>query len=163
MTTKNETEKKSARRVESAENKDSGSNQQQTPVKNYVPILVAGDILAFLAFAAIGRGSHGEPTGLGALPEVVLTALPFAAGWFLVAPWVGAYRRELVADPRKMATRTILAWALSWPVAMLLRGVFVDHAVPPLSFAIITLLFNTLLLLVWRWPYAMNNRNKHRF
>src|SRR5712691_9442879 len=127
-----------------------------------IATLVVGDALAFLIFAAIGRSSHGEATGLAAIPQIVLTAAPFAAAWFIVAPFTGAYRRELTGEPRKMAICTVLAWVLSWPVAMALRGIFVDHAVPPISFALITLIFNTLILLVWRWPYALNNSMKKR-
>jgi len=125
-----------------------------------IATLVVGDALAFLIFAAIGRSSHGEATGLAAIPQIALTAAPFAAAWFIAAPFVGAYRRELTAQPRKMAIRTVLAWLLSWPVAMALRGIFVDHAVPPLSFALITLIFNTFILLIWRWPFALNNSIK---
>jgi hypothetical protein len=66
--------------------------------------LVVGDAIAFLVFAAIGRGSHGEATGLAAIPQIALTAAPFAAAWFIVAPFAGAYRRELTFEPRKMAT-----------------------------------------------------------
>ena len=127
-----------------------------------IATLVVGDALTFLIFAAIGRGSHGEATGLAAIPQIALTAAPFAAAWFIIAPFAGAYRRELTAQPRKMAIRTILAWILSWPVAMALRGIFVDHAVPPISFALITLIFNTFILLIWRWPFALNNSIKKR-
>jgi hypothetical protein len=122
-----------------------------------VIILVIGDILCFLIFAALGRNTHGEVSGFAAIPQIILTALPFAAGWFLVSPFVGAFRREIVAQPRAMAIRTSLAWLLSWPVAMLLRGIFVDHAVPPLTFALIVLLFNMALLGVWRSLYALYN------
>ncbi len=125
-----------------------------------IATLVVGDALTFLIFAAIGRSSHGEATGLAAIPQIALTAAPFAAAWFIVAPFAGAYRRELTAQPRKMAIRTVLAWLLSWPVAMALRGIFVDHAVPPISFALITLIFNTFILLIWRWPFALNNSIK---
>jgi hypothetical protein len=61
-----------------------------------------------------------------------------------------------------MVIRTALAWLLAWPIAMLLRGIFVDHGIPLLSFAIIVLLFNMLLLLVWRWPFALNNSMRKR-
>lgn len=128
----------------------------------YIVTLAAGDALAFLIFAAIGRGSHGEAAGLSAIPQTIVTAAPFAIGWFMVAPFAGAFRHELTLQPRKMALRTMLAWVLSWPVAMALRGIFVDHAVPPISFAIITLLFNTAILLFWRWPYALNNSMRKR-
>ncbi len=127
-----------------------------------VIMLVIGDIMCFLIFAALGRNTHGETSGFAAIPQIIVTALPFAAGWFLVSPFVGTFRHKILAQPRAMATRTALAWLLAWPVAMLLRGLFVDHRIPPLSFAIVVLLFNMLLLLVWRWPFALNNRMRKR-
>lgn len=143
-------------------NKPKAEMKPTTLVKGYPTILIIGDAVAFLAFAAIGRGSHGEATGFAAIPQVIVTALPFLAGWFIVAPFVGAYRRELAASPRKMAGRTLLSWVCAWPAALALRGIFVDHTVPPISFAIVALLFNAALLLIWRWPYSMNNENKNR-
>ena len=127
-----------------------------------VTVLVIGDAICFLIFAALGSGSHGEATGLAAIPHIILVALPFAIGWFLVSPFVGAFRRDVLARPRAMAIRTALAWLLSWPVAMLLRGIFVDHRIPPYTFAIIVLLSNLVLLLVWRWPFALNNSMRKR-
>ncbi len=122
--------------------------------------LVIGDILVFLVFSVIGRISHGEPVGLTALPQVVGTAAPFAAGWFIVAPFVGAYRRDITARPREMAKRTAFAWVLACPVGLTLRGIFVDHGAPPFSFAVITLLFVLIIMLLWRWPYALTNSLK---
>ncbi|GAC1342692.1 MAG: hypothetical protein NVS4B7_18960 [Ktedonobacteraceae bacterium] len=124
--------------------------------------LVIGDVIAFFVFAFLGRGSHGEATGLAAIPQIFLTAAPFAIAWFIVSPFLGAFRRDLTENPRKMLNRTLLAWICSWPLAMALRGIFVDHGIPPLSFAIVTLIFNTLLLLLWRWPYAFNNSLKKK-
>ena len=135
---------------------------KEIPYKRAVILLVIGDLLCFLIFVALGLSSHKEASGFAAIPQIVITALPFAAGWFLVSPFVGAFRHKIMAQPRAMAIRTALAWLLAWPVAMLLRGIFVDHAVPPLSFAIIVLLFNLLLLLVWRWPFALNNSLRKR-
>ena len=125
-------------------------------------MLASGDLVAFLAFSAIGRGSHGEATGLAAIPAVIVTAAPFAIAWFIVSPFIGVYRKELVANPRKMARRTFIAWMLSWPVAMALRGIFVDHAVPPFTFALIAMFVNAAFLLLWRWPYALNHSMKKR-
>ncbi len=102
---------------------------KERSTSRYIIVLASGDLLAFLAFSAIGRGSHGEATGLAAIPAVIVTAAPFAIAWFIVSPFIGVYRKELVANPRKMARRTFIAWMLSWPVAMALRGIFVDHAV----------------------------------
>jgi Protein of unknown function (DUF3054) len=118
--------------------------------------LVGGDLLCFLIFATLGRGSHGEATGLAAIPEVIVTAAPFAIAWFLVAPFVGAFGRDVVNRPRTMSKRTLIAWVIAWPVSLLLRWLFVGHA-PPVSFAIIVFAFNLGILLVWRWPFALNN------
>ncbi len=139
-----------------------GNTGKERSTSRYIAVLASGDLLAFLAFSAIGRGSHGEATGLAAIPAVIMTAAPFAIAWFIVSPFVGVYRRELVANPRKMAIRTFIAWVLSWPVAMALRGIFVDHAVPPFTFALIALFVNAAFLLLWRWPYALNNSIKKR-
>lgn len=129
-----------------------------------VTTLVVGDAIVFLIFAAIGRNNHGEASGLSAIPQIVLTALPFAAGWFIVAPFVGAYRRALADQPKAMAIRTAFAWLLALPVGLLLRWFFVDRVkVPPTSvsdfasFAIVTFIFNLCVLMVWRLPYALNN------
>ncbi len=125
-------------------------------------LLVIGDALVFLIFAAIGRRSHNEAVGLSAFLETTLTAIPFAAGWFIVSPFIGAFRRGLEMHPRAMVQRTLLAWLAAWPVCMVLRGIFVDHGIPPLTFAIITLIANTVLLLVWRWPFSLFNSFKKR-
>ena len=135
---------------------------REMPYKQAVIMLVIGDLLCFLIFAALGRSSHREAAGFAAIPQIIITALPFAAGWFLVSPFVGAFRRKIQAQPRAMVIRTALAWLLAWPVAMLLRGLFVDHSIPPLSFAIVVLLFNMVLLLVWRWPFALINSIRKR-
>jgi hypothetical protein len=122
-------------------------------------------MICFLIFAALGRNTHGESSGFAAIPQIIVTAIPFAAGWFLISPFVGAFRQKLLAQPRSMAMRTALAWLLAWPVAMLLRRIFVNDGISPLSFAIfaiIVLLFNMLLLLLWRWSFALyNSRRKH--
>jgi len=147
-----------------AEVETSNANKERDSRGNVLRIvsLAVGDAVCFFIFAAIGRGSHGETTGLAAIPQITVTALPFLTGWFLVAPFVGAFRRDVMANPRKMASRTLLSWVLAWPVAMAIRGIFVDHGIPPLTFALITLVFNTLILQLWRWPYALNNSIKKR-
>ncbi|HEX9134412.1 MAG TPA: DUF3054 domain-containing protein [Ktedonobacteraceae bacterium] len=136
--------------------------RKEIPYQQAVIMLVIGDLVCFLIFAALGRNTHGEASGFAAIPQIIITALPFAAGWFLVSPFVGAFRHKILAQPRAMVLRTVLAWLLSWPIALLLRGIFVDHGIPPLSFAIVVLLFNTVLLLVWRWPFALNNSMRKR-
>jgi DUF3054 family protein len=140
--------------------------RKEIPYKQAVIMLVIGDLMCFLVFAALGLNTHREEaSGFAAIPQIIFTALPFAAGWFLVSPFVGAFRSKILAQPRAMVMRTVLAWLLSWPVAMLLRRIFVNDDISPRSFAIfaiVVLLFNTVLLLVWRWPFALNNSMRNR-
>jgi len=138
------------------------SVRKEIPFNQVVIVLIIGDVICFLIFAAVGRNTHGEASGFAAIPQIIITALPFAIGWFLVSPFVGVFRREIVAQPRAMAIRTALAWLLSWPVTMLLRGIFVDHRTPPISFAIVVLLFNMAFLLLWRWLFALTNSMRKR-
>ncbi len=120
-----------------------------------VALLVAGDTLAFLLFAAIGRKSHQEAAGLATLGQIAWTATPFALGWFAIAPWVGAFRRAQTDAPAKMLARTELAWLVAWPVALLLRwALAADHQIP-LSFALVVLIANALLLGSWRTTFAL--------
>jgi len=120
--------------------------------------LAAGDAASFLLFAAVGRTTHNEASGITALLQVAETALPFALGWFAVAPFVGAFRRSKTTGPVRMLARTELAWVLAWPVTLVLRwAIAPDHNVP-FSFAIVILLANALFLGLWRTAFALIER-----
>ena len=125
-----------------------------------IAALVAGDLIAFVAFATLGRDTHHEATGFDAIGQTLWTALPFALGWFLVAPWLGAFRRAGAERPLQMLQRAEIAWLASWPVTLLLRWAFTsDHHIPPLSFAIVALLANAVILGGWRTAFAaLTNR-----
>lgn len=120
-----------------------------------VVALVAGDAIAFLVFAGLGRNTHGEASGLAALGQVATTALPFALGWFLISPWVGAYRRAATDTVRRMLTRTELAWVATYPAALILRVVLAPDHKMPLTFAIVILLANAVILGAWRTVFAL--------
>src|SRR5260370_31265526 len=78
------------------------------PYRQAVITLVIGDFLCFLIFAALGSGSHGEVTGLAAIPHIILVARPFAIGWFFVSAFLVPFRPHLLALPRHLAVRTTL-------------------------------------------------------
>jgi hypothetical protein len=135
---------------------------KERPYRQSVIILIIGDIMCFLIFSIIGVRTHGEPTGLASIPHIIIITIPFVVAWFLVSPLVGAFRRDLIAQPRLMATRTAIAWLISWPVALLLRGILIDHGIPGYMFSLIALVFNLVVLEVWRWPFALNNSMRQR-
>jgi hypothetical protein len=127
------------------------------PIPWRTVILVAGDALSFLVFAGVGRQQHGELSGLGALTNIAVTAAPFALGWFLVSPWVGAYRRGLTDTVRRMLSRTELAWLASFPAAYLLRFLFAGVGSTPtdaLTFGLVILCSNAIFLGLWRSVFA---------
>lgn len=123
-----------------------------------VALLAAGDALAFLVFAAIGRSSHGEAAGLDALLQVAQTAAPFAAGWFAVAPFAGAFRADIAYEPRKMLARTALAWLIAEPIGVVLWSLMRQRPIQPI-FVLITFLTILVILLAWRGGLARLSRH----
>jgi hypothetical protein len=132
--------------------------------KMRVTSLVVGDILCFLIFVSLGSNAHGK--GVNILYSLWLS-LPFLAAWFLVSPFVGAYRADVATQPLKMVLRTMLCWLATWPVAMFFRWLLVERVNPVapgsfLSFSTVVLIVNCLLLLIWRWPFTLNNSLRKR-
>ena len=125
-----------------------------TPTRNAgagrIVLLAIGDAIVFIVFAVIGMRSHKE--GL-TVPSVLITAAPFAIGWFIVSPFIGAFRRNVTSQVGRMSARSALSWLAAWPVGLLLRGL-TRHEVPPLTFALITLITNAIFLQLWRVPFA---------
>jgi hypothetical protein len=112
-------------------------------------LLVLGDALSFVAFAALGTHSHHQSD------NIFWVAFPFAAGWFLVSPFLGAFRRRNTTGLGRMLSRTEIAWLAAWPLTLLLRWVFsADHQMY-VSFAIVILLANAVFLGVWRGVFAL--------
>lgn len=113
--------------------------------------LAAGDALVFVVFATLGHRDHGETSNV---ISVVGTALPFVAGWFLVAPWAGAYSIRPGTALRSVLMKTEIGWICAWPVSLLIRALVLQRSIP-FTFFIVTLLFNTALLLGWRTAYTL--------
>jgi Protein of unknown function (DUF3054) len=114
-----------------------------------VAVLVAGDITAFLLFARAGHAQHHETTALG---SIVATAAPFVVAWLVSAPWLGAFGRlgsAATTRPRHLLKRTVIAWIVAWPLALILRAFWMRAGIP-LVFDLIALVANAVLLLGWR-------------
>jgi hypothetical protein len=122
-------------------------------------LLVAGDVLAFHAVAAVGLLSHGELTSLDQLPHLAEVAMPFAAGWLLAAPFLGVFRSDVTVTPRRMLARTAVAWLIACPIGLLLWSLVRQRPVQP-AFAIVTFLTNLVVLLGWRGAFALLARRQ---
>jgi hypothetical protein len=118
-----------------------------------VAALAAGDLVAFNVVTAIGLLSHSRLTGLDALGVVVTVAAPFAIGWFLVAPFAGAFRADIAGQPRRILPRAALAWLIALPIGLLLWSLIRQKPVQP-AFAVVTFITNLIMLLGWRGVFA---------
>lgn len=117
-------------------------------------LLVIGDALALLIFAALGRASHGEEASLTALAQVAETAAPFIIGWFVAAPLVGAYRAQVTGALQPMLARTWLSWLIAWPIGLGLRALIRQTTIP-LSFALVTFVTVLAIMSLWRGAFAL--------
>jgi|YNPNPStandDraft_1061719.scaffolds.fasta_scaffold18083_3 uncharacterized membrane protein YeaQ/YmgE (transglycosylase-associated protein family) len=117
-------------------------------------ILVAGDIVALLVFAAIGRRSHGEATGPGAILEVARTAAPFILGWLIAASLAGAYAPARTRGPGAMLLTTLIGWTGGLILGAVFRAIMIGRF-SPLSFYVITFLVALAILGGWRAAFAL--------
>jgi DUF3054 family protein len=133
---------------------DHSKRSSATPDLRRIGLLIVGDIVAFHVITTVGLLSHGELSGIGAVPEVVEIAAPFAIGWFAVAPFAGAFKAELTDQPRHMLGRTALAWLIACPIGLLLWSLVRQKSIQP-AFATVTLITNMIVLLGWRGIFAL--------
>jgi len=114
--------------------------------------LVIGDILALAIITVIGFASHGE-TGLSFLPRMLTTFIPLIVGWFLIAPWLGAFNPQITINPKQL-WRPPLAMLLATPIAVILRAAMLNGVALPL-FTLILGMSSALGMLIWRGLFAL--------
>ncbi len=119
--------------------------------------LAAGDAVALMVFAAIGRRSHDEAAGIAAALALVGTAAPFVAGWLIAAWPLGAFRDGGTATAGEMARTTLVAWTAAFPIAAAIRAVALWH-VSPWTFYVVAYLFSLLMLTAWRTAFVLGER-----
>jgi len=122
-------------------------------------ILILGDIVAIAILTFIGFATHGE-TGFSYIPRMATTFFPVLVSWFLIAPWLGLFDEQVVANP-KLLWRILLAMVFIAPLAVILRATLLHSAVQPL-FALILGGSNALGMLMWRGVYLFVVRRAKR-
>lgn len=123
--------------------------------------LAAGDLVALVIFAALGRRSHGEAAGLGAALELARTALPFVVGWFAVAPFAGAFDPRRTAGVGPMLRATLLGWAGGLGVGAVVRALLIGR-LSPVSFYVVTFIVALALLGAWRGIFALGEGGRRK-
>ena len=116
------------------------------------PALAIGDLLAFVVFASIGRGNHGE--NLDWL-SIMNTAWPFLLSWIVLSPFLGAYSNSATQSKgAQVAIGMIPAWFCSVASALVIRGYVKDY-IPPTPFIIVSMTATFVLLFLWRNLYVL--------
>lgn len=110
---------------------------------------LVGDVLAILAFVALGEVQHGVPPT--AFPiRFAATAVPFLAGWVVAALPAGAYAARAGESVRSAALRAFAAWLAADAVAQLVRGTAVVPGEADPVFYVVAAAFGGGFLVAWR-------------
>lgn len=115
-----------------------------------LPLLVGGDVVAFVLWVIVGLGSHHMTSNW--LFNVVRVVAPFLLGWFAVAPFVGAY--QVSGDRRGFLLRSALAWLVGTAIGLLLRATLFGSGFNP-SFAAVTIVVTGVFVMGWRTAFAL--------
>jgi len=109
--------------------------------------LILGDLLIVLGTTLAGFANHGELQP-AAFDRMAATFIPFAAAWFLTAPWLGCFDRRATATLMQL-WRPVLAALLAAPLGAMLRGLWLNAPVLPV-FAVVMGAVLGAAMFAWR-------------
>ena len=112
----------------------------RTDLRGRTGWILLGDLACFLAFALLGLRSHEDGITAGG---VARAAVPFQIGWLAV--------NLLFAKPRAASDARQVArlWVPAWAIGLVTRILLFDRGFA-VTFAIVSLLVNGVLLMLWR-------------
>lgn len=118
-------------------------------------ILIIGDSLTLLIVTLIGFATHGE-SGVSFLPRMLAAFIPLLMGWFLLAPWFGLIKAEIISNPKQI-WRPALAMLFAGPLAVVLRGLILNAPIIPI-FAVVLSATSAFGMMIWRGLYLILKR-----
>ena len=119
--------------------------------------LVVGDILAIAIVTIIGFATHGE-TGTSFLPRMAVIFFPLTIAWFILSPFLGLFRQEIISNPRQL-WRPILAMFFAAPFAVVIRGLILNAPIIPI-FGVVLSTTSAFGMVVWRVIYFWISKRK---
>jgi hypothetical protein len=114
--------------------------------------LLVGDWLALGLFVLLGQIDH-DLLALYGLSRLLLTTVELALPWTVVAVLLGAYWVAPDKGQWRFLGRTLNAWLVAAPLALLLRAWLHGQATIIVIFFALTLGLAGAFLLVWRWLF----------
>ena len=109
--------------------------------------LLLGDTLGLSLFILGGLQTHESTSPL---TRFAVNAGPLILTWAFVAWRLGALRLEPPLEYRAVLGRTLTAWLVAAPLALILRAILLHAATIALIFMLITLGLGGVILLLWR-------------
>jgi hypothetical protein len=113
-------------------------------------LLLAGDAACLAAFVFLGLGSHAELANANTGYRFLVNAGPLIVTWGIAAYALGALRWPAAASLRTVWARTLTAWLVAAPLALLVRAQLLGAATLVVIFMLVTLAVGGALLLLWR-------------
>ncbi len=113
-------------------------------------LLLMGDTIVFLLFIFLGTLSHEGIVSLGVFAR---NLLPFGLSWLFISPWLGAFRKSTIAEPKKAWWRVPLIWLVCGTIAVLVRDLLFDRPFV-WSFFLVSVSVQGALLEVWRLSFS---------
>lgn len=116
-------------------------------------ILILGDVVIFLFFAFTGRETHA-PGDANLIVNALPTLFTFLIVWFTIATLGRVYRSAVMTNPQSAARRTLIAWIVAAPIAIVIRAILLSRTAIPWQFVAVTMGLMGSLLLVWHASVA---------
>lgn len=116
--------------------------------------LLAGDWLALGLFVLIGQFDHGL-VDTNPFPRLLKTSAELILPWTAVALLWGAYKLSSDMTARVFFGRSLTAWLIAAPLALLLRAYLHGQATIIVIFMVITMGIGGTFLLLWRGLYFL--------
>ncbi len=101
-------------------------------------LLAVGDVVIFMFFAFTGRETHA-PGDANLIVNALPTLLPFLIVWFAIATLGRVYRSDVITNPRSALLRTLIAWIIAAPIAIVIRAILLSRTAIPWQFVVVTM------------------------
>lgn len=118
-------------------------------------LLAVGDTLTLLLFTFFGTMEHQMDSGF---VDIWNITFPFILGWILTGLVTGAFRSKAYSTMSQAAAATVKTAILGLPVGLLLRWIMYGKPVS-LEFALVSLAFIILFLMLWRFAFTWLIKN----
>ena len=121
------------------------------------PTFIGGDAVVITLFVLLGLSSH---EGID-LTGWARNAVPLTISWLVVGGALGVFRREIAGNLTPIIQRVAIAWPIAAVIGLVARYLVVGHGLE-ISFIIVTIFTNLVILLAWRTAYVLVLRTKRQ-